>query len=182
MSQDQQFLEIERLETYQKEVETIQRTFLGGGENNMYQTILTINTERKQEVVDITDQINEVIGNRNIEQGIVLLFVLHSTAALTTVVFTPGKDLELLESIESDVPSNFEHLHGYFHLPHHLLSTLLHQSLVLPVKDNQLLLGATQKIGLVELNGPKPRQIALMIFDHEALKVPALTSAQINYE
>jgi len=176
------YAEFELLENYEGQVEEIIKTFPGGGEHNMYQTFMTIKTERKQEVVDITGQINEVIGNHNIEHGIILLFVLHSTAALTTVAFAPGRDLELLESLKPDMPSGYEHLHGYFHLPHHLISALLQQSLVLPIKDNQLLLGPTQKIGLVELNGPKDRQIAMMLFDHEGLKLPALTAAQINYE
>ena len=148
----------------------------------MYQTVLTIKTERRQEAVDITGQVNEIIGNHQIEQGLILLFVLHSTAALSTVTFAPGKDLDILESLEPNVPPGFEHLHGHFHLPHHLVSALLHQSLVLPIKDGQLLLGPTQKVNFVELNGPKVRQIAIMLFDQEGLKVPAFANLQINYE
>ncbi|OGE77804.1 MAG: hypothetical protein A2751_01995 [Candidatus Doudnabacteria bacterium RIFCSPHIGHO2_01_FULL_46_14] len=148
----------------------------------MYQTILTIKTECRQEAVDITGQVNDIIGNHQIEQGLILLFVLHSTAALSTVTFAPGKDLDILESLEPDVPAGFEHLHGHFHLPHHLVSALLHQSLVLPIRDNRLLLGQTQKVNLVELNGPKDRQIAVMLFDHNGLKIPALAHSQINYE
>src|SRR3989338_10529646 len=139
----------------------------------MYQTILTIKTECRQEAVDITGQVNDIIGNHQIEQCLILLFVLHSTAALSTVTFAPGKYLDILESLEPNVPPGFEHLHGHFPLPHHLVSALLHQSLVLPIKDGQLLLGPTQKVNFVELNGPKVRQIAIMLFDQEGLKVPA---------
>ena len=144
--------------------------------------MLKENISNSLEVVEITDQINELVKNHNIERGMVLLSMLHSTAALTTVAFKPGKDLEILESLEPDIPADYGHLRGYFHLPHHLMSALLQQSLVLPIKDNQLLLGPTQKLGLVEFNGPRPRQIAVMIFDHEWLKEPVLTLKQINYE
>lgn len=123
---------------------------------------VTIQTENKREVVDITDQVNEEIQKQNFEDGVCHLFLTHTTAALTTADLDPGTDQDYLDAFEKIVPKlNYQHPHDPSHTPDHILSALIGTSLSLPVEKGQLVLGTWQRIVLLEFDGPRERQIVL---------------------
>jgi len=88
--------------------------------------------------------------------------ILHTTAALTTADLDPGTDLDMLDAFEAMIPKlRYRHPHNPAHVPDHILSSLIGTSVSLPADKGQLLLGTWQRVVLVELDGPRQRDIVL---------------------
>jgi secondary thiamine-phosphate synthase enzyme len=127
---------------------------------------LSIQTRKKREVLDITDSIERELQKKKngSGSGICHLLVLHTTAALTTADLDPGTDLDMLDAFEAMVPKlRYRHPHNPAHVPDHILSTLIGTSLSLPFEEKKLLLGTWQRVVLIELDGPRKRELALTI-------------------
>lgn len=123
---------------------------------------ITVNTKDKKKVLDITDKVNQEIQKQNFKDGVVNLFVTHTTCALTTADLDPGTDKDYLDAFESMVPKlDYKHPHDPSHMPDHILSTLIGTSLSIPVEDGKLVLGTWQRVVLIEFNGPKNREVVL---------------------
>jgi secondary thiamine-phosphate synthase enzyme len=126
--------------------------------------IIEIKTNKKREIVDITDKIQEIIEKQDKNSGLVHLFALHTTCALTTADLDPGTDLDYLDTLEKIVPKlNFRHPHNPSHFPDHFLSSLIGISLLVPFENKNLILGTWQRIILIELDGPRVRNIKVTI-------------------
>src|SRR3954463_3126715 len=126
---------------------------------------IKVNTSKKREVVDLTDDLQKVIEKSYAKvSGFCQLSVLHTTAALTTADLDPGTDLDMLDAFEHLVPKlNYRHPHNPAHVPDHILSALIGTSLSLPFEKKKLLLGTWQRVVLVELDGPRERELAVSI-------------------
>ncbi len=121
---------------------------------------LTIATRRKDEVVDITETVETVLQETQAENGVCIVFVAHTTCALTTVDLDPGTDRDFLEALRRLLPQiSYRHPHDPSHTPDHILSSILGPSLAIPYSNHQLLLGTWQRIVLVELDGPRHRTV-----------------------
>ncbi|HLJ78576.1 MAG TPA: secondary thiamine-phosphate synthase enzyme YjbQ [Acidobacteriaceae bacterium] len=120
---------------------------------------LTIATHRKREIVDITEKIESVLSS---DSGVCCLNILHTTAALTTADLDPGTDLDMLDAFEAMMPKlRYRHPHNPAHVPDHILSSLIGTALTLPVESGSLVLGTWQRVILVELDGPRSRELTL---------------------
>jgi len=123
----------------------------------------SVKTRRKREVLDITDYVERLIAGEK-QTGTCSLFVLHTTAALTTADLDPGTDLDLLDAFEAMVPKlRYRHPHNPAHVGDHILSALIGTSVSLPIEDGRLLLGTWQRVILLEFDGPRERELALSI-------------------
>jgi secondary thiamine-phosphate synthase enzyme len=123
---------------------------------------LTIKTRKKREVVDITDRIEgELTGHGS---GVCHLLIVHTTAALTTADLDPGTDLDMLDAFEAMMPKlRYRHPHNPAHVPDHILSAMIGTSLSLPFERGKLVLGTWQRVVLIELDGPREREIVLSV-------------------
>lgn len=120
---------------------------------------LTIATHGKRQILDITEQVEKHLPP---ESGICFLNVLHTTAALATADLDPGTDLDMLDAFEPMIPKlRYRHPHNPEHVPDHILSSLIGTSLSLPVEAGSLVLGTWQRVILVELDGPRRREVML---------------------
>lgn len=121
-----------------------------------------IKTQKKREIVDITEKVNEQLQKQNFKDGVCLLFLTHTTAALTTADLDPGTDQDYLEAFEEMIPKlNYQHPHNPQHAPDHILSSLLGTSLTIPVEAGKLVLGTWQRVVLIEFDGPREREIII---------------------
>jgi len=121
---------------------------------------ITITTRKKDEVIDITETVETHLRDVKTENGLCVLFVAHTTCALTTADLDPGTDRDLLNALRHLLPQiSYRHPHDPSHTPDHLLSSIIGPSLALPYQDRRLLLGTWQRIILVELDGPRQRTI-----------------------
>ena len=122
---------------------------------------LSIQTRKKREIIDITDEVQLALGTKT---GVCHLTVLHTTAALTTADLDPGTDLDMLDAFEALIPKlKYRHPHDPSHVPDHILSTLIGTSVTQPVEKGQLVLGTWQRIVLVELDGPRKRDVVVTL-------------------
>ncbi len=125
----------------------------------------TVTTHKKDQIVDITDNVESRLHEEQKENGLCSLFVAHTTCALTTADLDPGTDIDLLDALRNLLPKrSYRHPHDPEHAPDHLLSSLLGPSLVIPYAHRRLLLGTWQRVILVELDGPRRRVMHLSTF------------------
>jgi secondary thiamine-phosphate synthase enzyme len=123
-----------------------------------------IRSRKKREVLDITERLEEQLERNSSTSGVCHLLILHTTAALTTADLDPGTDLDMLDALEAMMPKlRYRHPHNPAHVPDHILSALIGTSLSLPFERKKLLLGTWQRVVLIELDGPRERELALSI-------------------
>ena len=124
---------------------------------------LTIKTHKKREIVDITEHLESLLWKQYGDKtGVCQLSVLHTTAALTTADLDPGTDLDMLDAFEHLIPKlEYRHPHHPEHVPDHILSALIGTSLTLMLDRGLLLLGTWQRVVLIELDGPRERELVL---------------------
>ncbi len=124
---------------------------------------LTIRTHKKREVLDITNRVESVLrANHAGQTGICQLNILHTTAALTIADLDPGTDLDMLDAFEHMIPKlAYRHPHDPAHVPDHILSALIGTTLGVLVDRGVLCLGTWQRIVLVELDGPRERELVM---------------------
>jgi secondary thiamine-phosphate synthase enzyme len=132
---------------------------------------LKVATSKKREVIDITEQVqSELHRNHPRENGVCHLLVLHTTAALTTADLDPGTDLDMLDAFEVMLPKlRYRHPHDPSHVPDHILSAMIGTSVSLIVENGALILGTWQRMVLIELDGPRQREIAMAFAGRDSL-------------
>jgi len=119
-------------------------------------------TRGKEQVMDITDLVEDFLRAAERAEGVCVVFAAHTTCALTTADLDPGSDLDLLQALRSLLPKqSYRHPHDPTHMPDHILSSLIGPSLALPYANRRLLLGTWQRVVLVELDGPRQRTLRL---------------------
>jgi len=127
---------------------------------------IVIRTTKEREIIDITGEIQRRIPRHKVSEGVCNLFVLHTTAALTTADLDPGTNDDFLDAFEALIPKlKYRHPHNPGHVKDHIMATILGSSLVVPIEKGELMLGAWQKIILVELGGPRERNIVVSFSD-----------------
>jgi secondary thiamine-phosphate synthase enzyme len=121
---------------------------------------VTIETTKRDQVVDITETVETQLQEAQAESGICVVFVAHTTCALTTADLDPGTDLDLLDALRRLLPKmSYRHPHNPGHTPDHLLSSIIGPSVAIPFQNRQLLLGTWQRVILVDLDGPRERTV-----------------------
>ncbi len=125
------------------------------------QQTLTVTTSKRLELIDITRQVASVVAASKVREGLCTLFARHATAALIiNENADPGFRQDVLSLLDKLIPEGvWEHDKVDDNGAAHLKATLLGPSQVIPVKDGRLLLGTWQGITLVELDGPRTREI-----------------------
>jgi secondary thiamine-phosphate synthase enzyme len=123
--------------------------------------MIEIDTHKPVEVIDITSRVEEALQKSRIEDGICLVYTLHTTTGLTINESDPDLVQDILKLLASLVPQGNGYLHdrsdGNAHA--HMRSMLLGNSAVIPVEQKKLLLGTWQRILFFELDGPRRRKI-----------------------
>jgi len=124
---------------------------------------LTFQTGVRQTLLDITEPVADKIRRRGFQQGVVHLFVKHTTCVLTIIENAdPDVVQDLLRRLETLVPRHdHEDRHQEGNSSAHLKSSLLGSSLLVPVQNGKLVLGTWQGLFLAEFDGPRTRTIEL---------------------
>lgn len=123
---------------------------------------LHIRTSSLKQVVDLTDLIEAAIRKAKMQEGLCSVFVTHTTAAVTTGEIGEGTEQDFLQIMEEMIPRiQFRHAHDPSHAWSHMASSILGPSLTVPVSAGKLVLGTWQSVMLVELDGPREREVHL---------------------
>ena len=127
------------------------------------QQTLTVATSKRLELVDITRQVASMVAASKVKEGLCTVFARHATAALIiNENADPGFRQDVLSLLDRLIPEGvWEHDKVDDNGAAHLKATLLGPSQVIPVRDGKLLLGTWQGVTLVELDGPRQREIVV---------------------
>ncbi len=121
---------------------------------------LRVKTAKKDQVIDLTNRVEAELPRTG--SGAVLVLAAHTTCAITTADLDPGTDLDFLNALRHILPElHYHHPHDPEHTPDHILSSLIGPSVLVPFEKGQLVLGTWQRIVLVELDGPRERNVYL---------------------
>jgi len=132
----------------------------------VFQKKVKIESKGANDFIDITKKIEEAIKEAGIEEGIIILNSLHTTACLIvqendrTIFEDMKKFFDRVLPLSEKYSHNYE---GSLNATAHLKSNLLSQSLTLPIKDGELVLGTWQRIIFVELFEPRERTVFVTI-------------------
>ncbi len=125
---------------------------------------IQIVTKKHKQVVDITDVINNFLSKKKFLIGVCHVFVAHTTCAVTTMDLDPGTDEDFLDAITKMFPKgDYRHPHDPSHVGEHIMASLIGSSTTVPIKYGKFVLGTWQKVVLVELSGPRKRQLILEV-------------------
>ncbi len=129
--------------------------------------ILEIHSTIREELIDITSEVEEAIRELKALEGICFLFTQHTTCGLTINENSdPDVKSDMLLFLGKTVPQFFE---GFRHFEHnsdaHIKSSLIGSSVTVPFKDGKLLLGRWQGIYLCEFDGARKRQILVQVLN-----------------
>ena len=122
----------------------------------MFRKTISVTSQREGDILDITKDVRDVIRESGVRNGIVHLFVQHSTAALTTIEFEPGVLADLKRSLSVLAPDNLPYAHdtkwGDGNGRSHVKAALVGPSLSVPIAGGALACGTWQQIVLLELD------------------------------
>jgi len=122
----------------------------------MFRKRLSFVSDREGDIIDVTPGVQQVIRESGAKDGLVHLFILHSTAALTTIEYEPGVLADLRRSLSVLAPDDLPYAHdkrwGDGNGRSHVKAALVGPSLTVPFEDGTLLCGTWQQIVLLELD------------------------------
>jgi len=122
--------------------------------------IISIPSTDKRQVIDITQLVEPHLKG----DGVAVIWVRHTTAAVTTMDLDAGTDKDFLNALDHMTPAHpWEHPHNPGHFPDHLWASLIGPSLSVPFSKGKLDLGHWQRLVLVELDGPRDRSVVLSL-------------------
>lgn len=132
--------------------------------------ILQVKTKGFTDIIDITSLVQKEVEKEKIREGIVFLFVLGSTAALTTMEDDENLYRDLKEMLEKISPYKKNYYHhdtwGDDNGASHLRASLIGPHLVLPVKNEKLYLGTWQRVVLIDFDTrEREREILFEFFN-----------------
>ena len=134
----------------------------------IYTGEISLRTQGYGDIIDITAKVQKHLADAGIANGIVTVFVTHSTVGITTVEFEPGLVEDLGKLWERIAPKNVPYAHdahwgdgnGYAHVR----ASLLGASLVIPFTERKMVLGTWQQIIMVDFdNRPRNRTIIVQV-------------------
>ena len=121
--------------------------------------ILTIQTNGKEDLIDITDQIREEVRSSGLDRGICCVYVPHTTAGVTiNENADPSVKEDILMAMRTIVPESLPYSHAEGNSPAHVKSTLVGSSISVIIENKCLALGTWQGIIFCEFDGPRRRK------------------------
>ena len=128
----------------------------------------SVATRGQGDAHDITDLVSQIVSESRIADGVATVFIVGSTAAVTTIEFEPGAVADLNRLLEQIAPRSAEYRHhlrwGDDNGSSHVRAALLGPSLTVPFAEAKLLLGTWQQIVLLELDTrPRKREIVVQV-------------------
>lgn len=126
--------------------------------------ILTVKTRSRTEFVDITSEVKRVVTASDISDGLCMVYVPHTTAAVTiNESADPSVQSDMLSVLNTMVPwdAGYRHMEG--NSAAHIKTTLVGTSELVAVEDRRLVLGTWQGIFFCEFDGPRTRKVHVKV-------------------
>lgn len=125
---------------------------------------INVRSSQRDEFIDITEKINEVIKEAGIVGGICYVYVPHTTAAVT---INEGADPSVLRDIQNAltrlIPQEMNYSHREGNADAHIKSSIIGTSQLVIIDDGRLVLGTWQAVYFCEFDGPRHRRVTLKL-------------------
>jgi secondary thiamine-phosphate synthase enzyme len=120
---------------------------------------IKIISKRRNEMIDITNNVQDIIENEKIKNGFAVIYVPHTTAGITiNEGADPSVQEDILHTLEKIIPENDDYHHLEGNSDAHIKASFLGSSVLVLVKNNRILLGTWQHIFFYEGDGPRNRK------------------------
>jgi secondary thiamine-phosphate synthase enzyme len=126
---------------------------------------LPISTQSREQFLDVTRQVAEVVAQSGVQSGVVTLFVPHTTAAVTiNENADPSVVSDVLKGLAQIAPLRAPHYrHREGNSDAHIKSSLVGPSLQVIIESGKLALGTWQGIYFCEFDGPRSRKLYVKV-------------------
>jgi secondary thiamine-phosphate synthase enzyme len=126
---------------------------------------IKIQSKQREEMIEITAEVEKLLRESGIKEGVCVLFTQHTTCGLTiNENADPDVKSDMLLFLKNTIPQFYE---GFRHFEHnsdaHIKSSLVGSSVTVPFENGKLLLGRWQGIYLCEFDGARERKIVVTI-------------------
>ncbi len=129
----------------------------------MVQTF-SIKSSKQTELIDITRSVIEAVQKTGVKDGLCVIFIPHTTAAVTiNENADPSVPRDLLMELNKIVPFEDRYQHSEGNSAAHIKSSLIGCSRTLLIESGKLLLGTWQGIFFCEFDGPRNRQVHVKV-------------------
>ncbi len=125
---------------------------------------ITINTNTRAQILDMTAQVQKIVSESGIAEGLCCVFIPHTTAGVTiNENADPSVKQDIVMELNKVIPfdDNYSHLEG--NSAAHIKASIIGSSVNIPLKNNNLLLGTWQGICFCEFDGPRTRKFYVKI-------------------
>jgi len=130
----------------------------------------SVETRSRSQIVDLTDRVQRIVQRERVEDGLVIVFVPHTTAAITiNENADPDVKHDLLRKLETLIPKDEPYYqHGEGNSDSHVKTSLVGNSVTVLIEGGKLVLGTWQGIHFCEFDGPRERTFLVKIVSFEA--------------
>jgi len=121
---------------------------------------LKVVSRRRNEMIDITSDVQKIVNEENIQNGHVVVYVPHTTAGITiNEGADPSVQRDIIETLKKLIPESggYHHIEG--NSDAHIKASILGSSVTVIVENNRLVLGTWQHIFFYEGDGPRHRRV-----------------------
>ena len=127
---------------------------------------LTFNTKKHRAYVHITPQVEKVVRESGVSNGLVLVSAMHITAGVYVNDNEDGLIHDIDAWLEQVAPFKNNYLHhqtGEDNGDSHLKAILVHHQVILPIKNGELLLGTWQRVFYAEFDGQRSKRVVVAV-------------------
>jgi secondary thiamine-phosphate synthase enzyme len=125
---------------------------------------LNIKTTKREILIDLTSDIDKIVRENNIQEGVCRLFVPHTTAGITiNENADPAVLRDIINHLAKLIPQNAGFSHGEGNSDAHIKSSLMGISINILIHNGRLMLGTWQGIMFAEYDGPRNRKLFVQI-------------------
>ena len=127
----------------------------------------TVSTSKRSEMVEVTDEVQRIVRDSGISEGIVVVYVPHTTAGVTVQENAdPDVKHDLLAKLDRMIPKDEDYYrHAEGNSDSHLKTSFVGTSATLLVDENRLALGRWQGVYLCEFDGPRERTVRVRVMN-----------------
>lgn len=125
---------------------------------------ITVKTHHRNEMINITEKIRNYVLESGVKEGMIILFVPHTTAAITiNENADPDVKSDMLRGLDNISPALHDYKHFEGNSDAHIKSSLIGVDQTIIIASGQLVLGTWQGIYFCEFDGPRTRTLKLKI-------------------
>jgi secondary thiamine-phosphate synthase enzyme len=123
-----------------------------------------LSTHSRTELVDITDNVSEIIGKSKVQSGIAIIYIPHTTAAVTiNENYDPSVMSDINTALSRLFPHNYKYLHAEGNADAHIKAAIVGSTRTIFFENSKILFGTWQGIFFCEFDGPRKRKVIVKI-------------------